>query len=201
MVIKMAQTNPELMRSVLTDRIADGHPHKAGDLYRHFVERTGGVGADGQPVSRKGFEMFLRSQVLKEDGCIKRIAFGVYQKRNGPEDRGELYARKRKLKVEGIESFESGLTAEQIMQAHEPRDLESLMDDAYMLGARLEYAIQSLAKSEDRHAASELQAVKDSVMLQVDRVITGISAAMAWREDYMDMRNEQNESDQGMKML
>jgi len=197
----MAQTNPELMHSVLTDCIADGSPHKAGDLYKHFVEQTGGAGSDGQPVSRKDFEMFLRSQVLKEDGCIKRVAFGVYQKRNGPEDRGELYARKRKPKVEAIESFESVLTAEQIMQAHEPRDLESLMTDAFMLGARLEYAIRLLIKSADGQTASELQSIKDSAMLQVDRVITGISAAIAWREDHMDMQNEQNESDQGMKML
>ncbi len=197
----MAQTNSELMRSVLTDRIADGNPHKAGDLYKHFVEQTDGTGMNGQPISRKDFEMFLRSQVLKEDGCIKRVAFGVYQKRNGPEDRGELYARKRKPKVEAIESFESVLTAEEIMQAHEPRDLESLMTDAYMLGARLEYAIRSLTESGDEQTASELQSIKDSTMLQVDRVITGISAAMAWREDHMDMQNEQNELDQGMKML
>ncbi len=75
------------------------------------------------------------------------------------------------------------------------------MTDAFMLGARLEYAIHSLTESADEQTASELQSIKDSTMLQVDRVITGISAAMAWQEDHMDMQNEQNESDQGMKML
>ena len=197
----MAQTNPELMRSVLIDRIADGTPHKAGDLYKYFVEQTGGAGVDGQPVSRKDFEMFLRAQVLKEDGCIKRVAFGVYQKRNAAEDRGRLYTRKRKPEVEAIESFESVLTAGQIMQAHEPQDLESLMTDALMLGARLEYAIRSLTESADELTASELQPIKDSTMFQVDRVITGISAAMAWREEHMDIQNGQSQSNQGMKMF
>ena len=78
------------MQRFLTGFLETGRKYKAGAVYDAFTEEYGEV------ISRKDFEMFLRSEVMKSDGLLKRVSHGIYEIRQNPDDRGIMFARGKK---------------------------------------------------------------------------------------------------------
>ena len=146
-------------KDILAELVADGQPHSTGELYDAYQEKS-----DWQ-VPRKDFLMFLREQVLRENGILKRASFGVYQLRTDSQDRGVTFERGEQTEPD-VSPLESAL-----------EDLDALMDG-------LSEALQGMDQPElSEKARQELQAIRDSTLEYLDRAASGITAAMAWRED------------------
>ena len=84
----------DTMREFLRDYLKDGEPFKASIAYAEFWKSGKAVDDLGRTISQKDFAMFLRTEVLKKDGLLKRTAHGIYEKRIDPEDHGVTFARK-----------------------------------------------------------------------------------------------------------
>lgn len=84
----------DTMRQFLRDYLKDGEPFKASIAYAEFWKSGKAVDDLGRTISQKDFAMFLRTEVLKKDGLLKRTAHGIYEKRIDPEDHGVTFARK-----------------------------------------------------------------------------------------------------------
>ena len=115
--------------------------------------------------------MFLRDQVMKDDGLLKRTSHGVYEMRTDPADRGVLFTR-------GSQNFEQPSI-----------DLAEILDDSVELTAKIKAVFDSLNKLDGIPfpAQMELSRLKASLLHNMDAAITGITATMSWCEDNMDM--------------
>jgi len=196
------QSNSELIRWVTEAIVADGLPHKAGELYERFHDKTNGVGVDGSEISRKAFEMCLRNQVVEENGCLKRLSFGVYQKRECPDDRGILYSRRRYNYSPSFDDCDSAILEKLMPQAEKSDEgLHELLDDSLFMFAGLKNALSKMTKADTVQAQelSELRQIQAGILKNLDCVITGITAAIAWQEDYLEQQDEEEHEDFGMQ--
>ena len=130
--------------------------------------------------------MFLRYQVEKEDGLLKRTAHGIYEKRIIPQDRGITFPRKDR-DIATNQNLDI-LYLDRIHVSPQDADLNKLYDDAINLMARMRYAVQGIQAY--AHPCPEFQLELESylagMMKNMDRVATDISGVMAWCDDHMD---------------
>ena len=146
-------------KDIIKEMVADGQPHPTGELYDAYQEKS------GEQVSRKDFLMFLREQVQRENGILKRASFGVYQLRTDSQDRGVTFKRGGQTEPDAS-PLEGAL-----------EELDALMDG-------LSESLRDMEQPElSEKARQELQAIRDSTLEYLDRAASGITAAMAWRED------------------
>ena len=130
--------------------------------------------------------MFLRYQVEKEDGLLKRTAHGIYEKRTDPDDHGIKFPRKDR-DIATNQNLDI-LYLDRIHVSPQDADLEKLYDDTINLMARMRYAvknIQAYAQSCPEFQL-ELESYLAGMMKNMDNAATGVSAIMAWCDDHFD---------------
>lgn len=156
----------QTLRHFLEGYLQENTTYRAGAIYEAYLND-----GDSTEISRKDFEMFLRDQVMKDDGLLKRTSHGVYEMRTDPADRGVLFTR-------GSQNFEQPSI-----------DLAEILDDSVELTAKIKAVFDSLNKLDGIPfpAQMELSRLKASLLHNMDAAITGITATMSWCEDNMDM--------------
>ena len=156
----------QTLRHFLEGYLQENTSYRAGAIYEAYLNDGGSA-----EISRKDFEMFLRDQVMKDDGMLKRTSHGVYEIRTDPNDRGVFFTR-------GSQSTEQPSI-----------DLAEILDDSVELTAKIKAVFDSLNKLDGIPfpAQMELSRLKASLLHSMDSAVTGITATMSWCEDNMDM--------------
>ena len=156
----------QTLRHFLEGYLQENTSYRAGAIYEAYINDGGSA-----EISRKDFEMFLRDQVMRDDGLLKRTSHGVYEIRTDPADRGVLFTR-------GSQSTEQPSI-----------DLVEILDDSVELTAKIKAVFDSLNKLDGIPfpAQMELSRLKASLLHSMDAAVTGITATMSWCEDNMDM--------------
>ena len=151
--------------------------YRAGAIYEAYLNENG-LGE----ITRKDFEMFLRDQVIKDNGLLKRVSHGVYELRTDPQDRGILFTRR----CQSTEETNISLT--------------EILDESIELTEKIKVMLDALSSWDGIPfpAQMELSRLKASLLRSMDHAVTGITATMAWCEDNMDM--ESQEETQTMKL-
>lgn len=169
-----AESKGQTLRHFLEGYLQENTTYRAGAIYEAYLNEGGSA-----EITRKDFEMFLRDQVIKDDGLLKRTSHGVYEIRTDPSDRGVLFTRSRQ-------------------RTEKPEiDLAEILDDSVELTARIKTVFDSLNKLDGVPfpAQMELGRLKASLLHCMDGAVTGITATMAWCDDNMDMdTTEETES-------
>ena len=170
----MTQSNEskwQTLRNFIDGYLQEDTSYRAGAISEAYLNVGGSA-----TVSRKDFEMFLRDQVMKDDGLLKRVSHGVYEIRTDPNDRGVLFTR-GSAKADAEKSEIS---------------LDEILDDSYELTAKMNAVFKQLDKQDGIPfpAQQELRSIKTSLMHSLDTALTGISAVMAWCEDNLYIETE-----------
>ena len=156
----------QTLRHFLEGYLQENTTYRAGAIYEAYLNEGGSA-----EITRKDFEMFLRDQVMKDDGLLKRTSHGVYEIRTDPSDRGVLFTR-------GTQSSEKP-----------DINLAEILDDSVELTAKIKAVFDNLNKLDGVPfpAQMELGRLKASLLHSMDTAVTGITATMAWCDDNMDM--------------
>ena len=163
----------QAIRNFLEGYLQRDTSYRAGDIYEAYLNEGGSA-----EITRKDFEMFLRDQVMRDDGLLKLVSHGVYEIRTDPQDRGVLFTRGN--------------------QAAEETDisLAGILDDSMELTDKIKTVFDHLNRLDGIPfpAQMELSRLKASLLRGMDQAVTGITATMAWCEDNMGME-PQNETE------
>lgn len=168
------------MKQFLAGYLQTEQQYKAGAIYQAYSEEH------GTEVSRKDFEMFLRSEVMNDDGMLKRVSHGVYEIRADPGDRGVLFTR-GKVTADVSDPTDDILYSQyRIDPAKE--NLDDILDDALRLTARIRAALEQAEDTPYLWATERkaLSAIRTSTLKSMDSAVSGLTAAMAWCEDHLD---------------
>lgn len=163
---KKTESKWQTLRRFLEGYMQEDTTYRAGAIYEAYLNEDGST-----EISRKDFEMFLRDQVMKDDGMLKRTSHGIYEIRTEQSDRGVFFTR-------GSQSTEQPSI-----------DLAEILDDSVELTAKIKAVFDSLNKLDGIPfpAQMELSRLKASLLHSMDAAVTGITATMSWCEDNMDM--------------
>ena len=63
----------QTLRYFLEGYMQEDTTYRAGAIYEAYLNEGGSA-----EITRKDFEMFLRDQVMKDDGMLKRTSHGIY---------------------------------------------------------------------------------------------------------------------------
>lgn len=172
------------MRQFLQSYLKEGVQFKAAEAYYEFMKSNLAEDDLGKSISQKDFAMYLRTEVLKSDGLLKRTAHGIYEKRLDADDQGVTFARKNQQLEREYEIHDAYIDSIPITQAD--AKLEKICEDAVLLTARIRMAMKALQQISEVYPefALELTSYSAGMMKDMDRVTTGISAMMAWCEDH-----------------
>lgn len=164
----------QTLRNFLGSYLKENTNYRAGTIYEDYLNED-----NAENITRKDFEMFLRDQVIKDNGLLKRVSHGVYTMRTSPEDKGVSFGRENN-KVKEI-------------------TLDEILDDSVDLSNKIKIMFDKL-KSLDGipfPAQMELNRLKALLGNSVDTAITCITATMAWCEDNIDIQD----NNQTIKMV
>lgn len=189
----MSQWGP--MKQFLAEYLQMEQQYKAGALYQAFEDQYGAV------TTRKDFEMFLRYEVLKDDGCLKRTAHGIYELRTDPHDRGVLFKRD-KSPVASMDPMDDILYRQYRIDPTK-ESFDDILDDALRLTARVRAL---LAYTEETPSLwlterKELDAIRKTTLKSMDDAVSGLTAAMAWCEDHLEEAQTVEEQNAGMVLM
>lgn len=156
------------LRNFIDGYLQENTNYRAGAIYEAYHNEEGSA-----EITRKDFEMFLRDQVIKDDGLLKRVSHGVYAIRNSPDDRGIFFPRTK------IESNPKTLDV----------TLNEIFDDTTEIATKINSAFESLDKMDGVSfpAQMELKRLKALLNNSMDTALTGVSAVMAWCEDNIEI--------------
>ena len=180
-MLKNNETKWQTLRKFLDENLKENTSYRAGEIYQAYLEKDGSMN-----ISRKDFEMFLRDQVMKEHGLLKRVSHGVYEMRTDPNDRGVFFSREEKTEAQTREI-----------------SLDEILDDSVELTSKISAVLKYLKEQDDVpfSAKMELKRISAYLIQSMDTAITGITSAMAWCEDNLDSDIEEDtESIQTMQM-
>lgn len=171
----------EALTAFLESHLQENQRYKAGRLYETYTEM---YPEDG--IRQKDFAMFLRYQVEKEDGLLKRTAHGIYEKRTDPDDHGIKFPRKDR-DIATNQNLDI-LYLDRIHVSPQDADLEKLYDDTINLMARMRYAVKNIQGYAQPcpEFQLELESYLAGMMKNMDNAATGVSAIMAWCDDHFD---------------
>ena len=173
--------NYDRLGQFLQSYLQENRSYKAGTLYAAYVETH-----PEDKVTQKDFAMFLRYQVEKDDGMLKRTAHGIYEMRNDPSDRGITFPRKGRFDQAGqnidIPYMDS------IYVSSEDAALDKIYDDTINLMARMRFAVKSLQGYANPcpELQMELESYLAGMLKNMSRVADDVSGMMAWCEDHWD---------------
>ena len=159
-----AEPKWQILREFLSGYIQENTQYRAGTIYEDYLNEGG-----SSKITRKDFEMFLRDQVQKDDGMLKRVSHGVYEMRTSPEDKGVVFTR---LKADAP-------------QLSLNDSLDELLDESYEINSKVNVIFQKLENLDGISfpAQMELKRLKALLTNGMDTAITNISATVAWCED------------------
>lgn len=180
-MLKTEESKWQVLRKFLDENLKENTSYRAGEIYQAYLEKDGSMN-----ISRKDFEMFLRDQVMKEHGLLKRVSHGVYEMRKDPNDRGVFFSREEKAEAQTREI-----------------SLDEILDDSVELTSKISAVLKYLKEQDDVpfSAKMELKRISAYLIQSMDTAITGITSAMAWCEDNLDSDIEEDtESIQTMQM-
>jgi len=160
------ESKRQSMRDFLEGYLQQNMSYRAGAIYEAYLDENSSSG-----VTRKDFEMYLRDQVIKDDGLLKRVSHGVYEIRTDPQDRGILFTRSS----QGPETLDISLAG--------------ILDDSIELTGRIKAVFDQLNRLDGIPfpAQMELSRVKASLLRSMDQAVTGVTVTMAWCEDNIGM--------------
>lgn len=173
--------NYERLGQFLQAYLQESRCYKAGTIYEAYL-----VSNPNDKVTQKDFAMFLRYQVEKDDGMLKRTAHGIYEKRNNPNDRGITFPRKGRFDQAG-QNLDI-LYMDSIYVSSEDAALDKIYDDTIKLMARMRFAVKSIQAYANPcpEMQMELESYLAGMMKNMDRVATDVSGMMAWCDDHWD---------------
>ena len=180
-MLKNNETKWQTLRKFLDGYLKEDTSYRAGEIYQAYLEKDGSM-----DISRKDFEMFLRDQVMKESGVLKRVSHGIYEMRTDPNDRGVLFTRGEKDEAQTREI-----------------SLDEILDDSIELTSKISAVLKYMKEQDDISfsAKMELKRISAYLIQSMDTAITCITSAMAWCEDNFDSDIEEDtESIQTMQM-
>ena len=165
--------------------------YKAGAIYQAYTEEH------GTEVSRKDFEMFLRSEVMNDDGMLKRVSHGVYEIRADPGDRGVLFTRGK------VTDDISDPTDDILYSQYRIDPAKENLDDALRLTARIRAVLEQAEDTPYLWATERktLSAIRTSTLKSMDSAVSGLTAAMAWCEDHLDEAPAEQAQDAGINLM
>lgn len=178
--------NLEYLTRFLKSYMKENAPYRAGTMYQDYIRSCTEAGLPDQTISQKDFAMLLRAQVEKEDGLLKRTAYGVYEIRTDPADRGLVYPRKTRMDANPLEidaRYFQGIPVTQ-----EDAQLDKIYDDATKLMARMQAAFFTLQQYAEIYPEMKLEvsSFHAATLKRMDDVASDISAVMAWCEDHSE---------------
>ena len=167
-MVQKTESKWQTLRNFIDGYLQENTKYRAGAIYEAYLN-DGGLSV----ITRKEFEMFLRDQVMKDDGLLKRVSHGVYAIRNNPDDRGILFPRTK------IESNPKTLDV----------TLNEIFDDTTEIATKINSAFENLDKLDGVSfpAQMELKRLKALLNNSMDTALTGVSAVMAWCEDNIEI--------------
>lgn len=183
------------MKQFLAGYLQAEQQYKAGAIYQAYAEEH------GTEISRKDFEMFLRSEVMSDNGMLKRASHGVYEIRTDPADRGVLFTR-GKTAAEVSDPTDDILYSQyRIDPAKE--NLDDILDDALRLTARIRAVLEHAEETPYLWATERkvLSTIRASTLNSMDSAVSGLTAAMAWCEDHLDEAPAEQSQNTGMKLM
>ena len=188
-------TKWENMKQFLADYLQTGQQYKAGTVYQVYTE------AYGAEVSRKDFEMFLRSEVMRDDGILRRAAHGIYELRMVPEDRGVLFTRGKA--ISDISDITDDVLYSRYKTDPKNENLYAILDDALHLTERFRVVLEGVEKLPDLLPVErkELSAIRVSTLRSMDNAVSGITAAMAWFEDHLEEYAIQQAEENDLRLM
>lgn len=173
-MIKNNESKWQTLRKFLDDYLQENTQYRAGVIYQAYIDKN-----ESANISRKDFEMFLRDQVMKNDGLLKRVSHGVYEIRTDPNDKGMMFSRSANAETRTI-------------------TLDEILDDSVELASKINTVLKCLNNQSDISfpAQMELKRLNACLTQSMDTAITGITSVMAWCEDniVIDTRDGINES-------
>ena len=133
----------QTLRRFLEGYMQKDTTYRAGAIYEAYLNEGGSA-----EISRKDFEMFLRDQVMKDDGMLKRTSHGIYEIRTDQSDRGVFFTRGSQsteqpsidLADDGadLSEFEQGVADFGIRKCEDVNQFNALLkdlgEDAYDIG-------------------------------------------------------------------
>lgn len=171
----------ERLGQFLQSYLQENRCYKAGTLYEAYLESN-----PDDRVTQKDFAMFLRYQVEKNSGMLKRTAHGIYEMRSDPADRGITFPRKGRFDQAG-QNLDI-LYMDSIYVSSEDAALDKIYDDTIKLMARMRFAVKSLQGYANPcpELQMELESYLAGMMKNMSRVADDVSGMMAWCEDHWD---------------
>ena len=158
----------QALRNFIDGYLQENTNYRAGAIYEAYLNEGGSA-----EITRKDFEMFLRDQVMKDDGLLKRVSHGVYAIRNSPDDRGIFFPRTK------IESNPKTLDV----------TLNEIFDDTTEIATKINSAFENLDKLDGVSFPAQMELKRLIALLNnsMDTALTGVSAVMAWCEDNIEI--------------
>ena len=167
-MIKNNESKWQTLRKFLDDYLQENTQYRAGVIYQAYIDKN-----ESANISRKDFEMFLRDQVMKNDGLLKRVSHGVYEIRTDPNDKGMMFSRSANAETRTI-------------------TLDEILDDSVELASKINTVLKCLNNQSDISfsAQMELKRLNACLTQSMDTAITGITSVMAWCEDNMGIESQ-----------
>ena len=167
-MIKSNELKWHTLREFLDDYLQENTQYRAGAIYQAYIDKN-----ESANISRKDFEMFLRDQVMKNDGLLKRVSHGVYEIRTDPNDKGMMFSRNANAETRTI-------------------TLDEILDDSVELASKINTVLKWLNNQSDISfsAQMELKRLNACLTQSMDTAITGITSVMAWCEDNMGIESQ-----------
>lgn len=171
----------ERLGQFLQSYLQENRCYKAGTLYEAYLESN-----PDDRVTQKDFAMFLRYQVKKNSGMLKRTAHGIYEMRSDPADHGITFPRKGRFDQAG-QNLDI-LYMDSIYVSSEDAALDKIYDDTIKLMARMRFAVKCLQGYANPcpELQMELESYLAGMMKNMSRVADDVSGMMAWCEDHWD---------------
>ena len=148
----------------LAEYMTPNDSYKAGDLYESYLKNHP-LGYFEDPIAkRKDFEMCLRYEVEKENGFLKRVSHGVYAIRTDSQ-----------ISTKGF-------------------SLDELLDNSVGIAEKCQLHFLAIENQElPINLQLHLANLKSDFMYNIDKVITNITALIAWCEDNVEYCEKESE--------
>ena len=142
-MLKNNETKWQNLRKFLDGYLKEDTSYRAGEIYQAYLEKDGSI-----DISRKNFEMFLRDQVMKESGVLKRVSHGIYEMRTDPNDRGVLFTRGEKAEAQTREI-----------------SLDEILDDSIELTSKISAVLKYMKEQDDVSFSAKMELKRISLIL------------------------------------
>lgn len=174
------------MRKFLQSYLKEGEQFKASTACLEFLKSGQAKDPSGRVISQKDFAMYLRTEVLKRDGLLKRTAHGIYEKRLDAEDQGVTFTRRAQQFNGGPDVYDAYLDSLHITD--DDAQMDKIYEDTVLLTARIRRAMRTLQQICEVYPeyTVELASYYAGLMKDMDRIATGVSAMMAWCDDHSE---------------